>query len=35
MGSTIVILAPKEMLELEIKPGENVKYGQTIAKLGG
>lgn len=33
MGSTIVILAPKEMLELEVKSGEDVKYGQTIAKL--
>lgn len=33
MGSTIVILAEKEMLELNIKAGEHVKYGQTIAKL--
>ncbi|MFA6136662.1 MAG: phosphatidylserine decarboxylase [Sulfurimonas sp.] len=33
MGSTIVILAGKEMLELNIKAGEHVKYGQTIAKL--
>lgn len=33
MGSTIVILAQKEMLDLNIKAGENVKYGQTIAKL--
>ncbi len=32
MGSTIVILAEKEMLELNIKAGEHVKYGQTIAK---
>lgn len=33
MGSTIVILAQKEMLELNIKSGEHVKYAQTIAKL--
>ncbi|MDD5372312.1 MAG: phosphatidylserine decarboxylase [Sulfurimonas sp.] len=33
MGSTIVILAQKDMLELCIKSGENVKYGQTIAKI--
>lgn len=33
MGSTIVILAQKEMLELHVKAGENVKYAQTIAKL--
>ena len=33
MGSTIVILAEKEMLELSIKTGDNVKFGQTIAKL--
>lgn len=33
MGSTIVILAQKGMLELDVKSGENVKYGQTIAKI--
>ena len=33
MGSTIVILAQKEMLELDVKAGETVTYGQTIAKL--
>ncbi|MDD5401351.1 MAG: phosphatidylserine decarboxylase [Sulfurimonas sp.] len=33
MGSTIVILAEKNMLELDVKSGENVKYGQTIAKI--
>ena len=33
MGSTIIILAEKGMLDLEIKAGDNVKYGQTIAKL--
>lgn len=33
MGSTIVILAQKDMLELRVKEGENVKFGQNIAKL--
>lgn len=33
MGSTIIILAEKDMLELDIKAGQDVKYGQTIAKL--
>jgi len=33
MGSTIVILAEKEMLKLDIKAGDNVKYADTIAKL--
>lgn len=33
MGSTIVILAEEEMLELKIQTNDNVKYGQTIAKL--
>ena len=33
MGSTIVIIAEKDMLELNTKAGDNVKYGQTIAKL--
>jgi phosphatidylserine decarboxylase len=33
MGSTIVILAEKNILDLEIKAGQSVKYGQTIAKL--
>ena len=33
MGSTIVILAQKDMLELDTKAGDNVKYGQTIAKI--
>ena len=33
MGSTIIILAEKDMLELDVKAGDNVKYGQTIAKL--
>ena len=33
MGSTIVILAEKEMLELNVKAGDNVKYADTIAKV--
>ncbi|MCW8839001.1 MAG: phosphatidylserine decarboxylase [Thiovulaceae bacterium] len=33
MGSTIVILAEKDMLELNIKTNDNVKFGQTIAKV--
>lgn len=33
MGSTIVILAEKDMLELKIKADENVKYSQTIARF--
>jgi len=33
MGSTIVILTQKDMLELDVKAGDNVKYGETIAKL--
>ncbi|WP_457749179.1 phosphatidylserine decarboxylase [Sulfurimonas sp.] len=32
MGSTIVILAQKEMLELLVKHNEKVKFGDTIAK---
>jgi phosphatidylserine decarboxylase len=33
MGSTIVILAEKDMLELDVNRGDNVKFGQTIAKI--
>ena len=33
MGSTIVILAEKGMLEFENLTGKNVKYAQTIAKI--
>lgn len=33
MGSTIVVLAEKDMLDLSIKTNDNVKYGQTIAKV--
>ncbi len=32
MGSTIVILAQKDMLEFENLTGQDVKYGQTIAR---
>ena len=33
MGSTIIILAEKDMLSLNVKAGEDVSYGQTIAKI--
>ena len=33
MGSTIVIIAEKEMLELDVSAGQDVKYSQTIAKI--
>ena len=33
MGSTIVVLAQKDMLELDINQNDNVRYGQSIAKL--
>ncbi len=33
MGSTIVILAEKGMLDLDVSVGDNVKYAQTIAKI--
>ena len=33
MGSTIVILAQKNMLELDVKTGDNVKFSETIATL--
>ena len=33
MGSTIIILAEKDMLALHVEQGDNVKYGDTIAKL--
>ena len=33
MGSTIVILAQKGLLELDVKAGDNVKFAQTIAKI--
>lgn len=33
MGSTIVVLAQKDMLEPCVKAGEHVKYGDTVAKI--
>ncbi len=33
MGSTIIILTEKDMLSLNINAGDDVKYGETIAKL--
>ncbi len=33
MGSTIVILAQKDMLESSVSAGDNVKFAQTIAKI--
>ena len=33
MGSTIVILAEKDTLTLHVEQGDNVKYGDTVAKL--
>lgn len=33
MGSTIIILAEKDMLTLGVNAGESVKFGQTIASI--
>ncbi|MDD2904953.1 MAG: phosphatidylserine decarboxylase [Sulfurimonas sp.] len=33
MGSTIVVLAQKDMLELSVNAGEHVRFGDVIAKL--
>jgi len=33
MGSTIIILAEKDMFKLQVEAGEDVRYGQTVAKL--
>lgn len=33
MGSTIIILAQKDMLKLKINMGDHVKFSQTIAKV--
>ena len=33
MGSTIVIIAEKDMLEIDVKTNEKVKYSQTIAHI--
>jgi len=33
MGSTIIVIAQKNMLEIEVQMNDNVKFGQTIAKV--
>jgi len=33
MGSTIVVLAEKDLLHPVVQAGEHVKYGQTVAKV--
>lgn len=33
MGSTIIILTEKDMLDVSVNAGDDVKFGQTIAKL--
>ena len=33
MGSTIIVLAQKDMLDLHLSIGQDVKFGQTIAKI--
>ena len=33
MGSTIIVLAEKDMLDIKVKMDDNVKFGQTIAKV--
>lgn len=33
MGSTIVVLAQKDMLDLKVHAGQDVKYGETIASI--
>lgn len=33
MGSTIIVIAEKGMLDLDVSAGEDVKYGQTVAKI--
>lgn len=33
MGSTIIVIAEKGTLELHVEVGDNVKYGDTVAKL--
>jgi phosphatidylserine decarboxylase len=35
MGSTIIILSEKDMLELKVEAGQDVKYGETIASIKG
>jgi phosphatidylserine decarboxylase len=34
MGSTIVIISEEKMFDLHVKSGDNVRFAQTIAKLG-
>lgn len=34
MGSTIVIISEERMFDLHVKSGDNVRFAQTIAKLG-
>ena len=33
MGSTIIVLAQKDMLDIKVKMNDHVKFGQTIAKV--
>lgn len=33
MGSTVVLIAPRVMLELSVKTGENVRFSQVIGRL--
>ncbi len=33
MGSTVILLAPKEMLDIQVKEGDKVSFAQTIATL--
>ena len=33
MGSTIILLAEKDMLDVDVNAGDNVKFAQTIAKI--
>lgn len=33
MGSTIILIAPKDMLDISVSQNENVRFGQTIAEV--
>jgi hypothetical protein len=33
MGSTVVIIAEPDMLELAVEPGKKVSYAETIATV--
>ncbi len=33
MGSTIIVLCEKDMLDIRLKMGDNVKFAQTVARL--